>query len=60
MGSRADLPGHPGDDDTPATLVVLAGTSPTPALLAALTFAPRRLVLVHSSDTARRAARIAD
>ncbi|GAA4913466.1 CRISPR-associated protein [Streptomonospora salina] len=62
MGPRADLPGAPGraGDDTPATLVVLAGTSPTPALLAALTFAPRRLVLVHSSDTARRAARIAD
>ncbi|GAA1771841.1 hypothetical protein [Streptomonospora arabica] len=62
MGRRADLPGDSdgaGADGAPATLVVLAGTSPTPALLAALTFAPRRLVLVHSSDTARRAARIA-
>ncbi|MUL43833.1 CRISPR-associated protein [Streptomonospora sp. PA3] len=60
MGRSADLdPVGAGADAAPATLVVLAGTSPTPALLAALTFAPRRLVLVHSSDTARRAARIA-
>ncbi|MDT0303096.1 CRISPR-associated protein [Streptomonospora wellingtoniae] len=62
MARRADLPGGSdgaGVGGAPATLVVLAGTSPTPALLAALTFAPRRLVLVHSSDTARRAARIA-
>ncbi|QBI55017.1 CRISPR-associated protein [Streptomonospora litoralis] len=61
MGRRADHPGDARDPagGGPAALVVLAGTSPTPALLAALTFAPRRLVLVHSSDTARRAARIA-
>ncbi|GAB3466092.1 hypothetical protein GCM10027570_55000 [Streptomonospora sediminis] len=62
MGRRADHPDnpdHPRTGGTPATLVVLAGTSPTPALLAALTFAPRNLVLVHSSDTARRADRIA-
>ncbi|MDA8369375.1 MAG: CRISPR-associated protein [Nocardiopsaceae bacterium] len=60
MGWTTAREGPPDASDTPETLVVLVGTSPTPALLAALTFAPRRLVLVHSSDTARRAARIAD
>ncbi len=54
--ARAPDPGAP---DAPATLVALAGTSPTPALLSALTFAPRRLVVVHTGDTARRAADIA-
>ncbi|MBB4933294.1 hypothetical protein F4561_004114 [Lipingzhangella halophila] len=45
--------------DAPQTLVALVGTSPTPPLLSALTFAPPRLVLVHSADTLGRAERIA-
>ncbi|MFC3994480.1 CRISPR-associated protein [Nocardiopsis sediminis] len=59
MGPTPDRPADPGAERAPDTLVALAGTSPTPALLSALTFAPRRLVVVHGGDTAQRAAAIA-
>ncbi|MEY9212773.1 hypothetical protein NI17_004030 [Thermobifida halotolerans] len=44
----------------PQTLVALVGTNPTPILLSALTYRPRRLVLVHSAGTAAQARRIAE
>lgn len=50
----------PSPEEAPPTLIALVGTSPTPPLLTALTFDPRRLVLVHSADTLRRAERIAE
>ncbi|GAA3747543.1 PDDEXK family nuclease [Salinactinospora qingdaonensis] len=50
----------PLPDDSPDTLVALVGSSPTPALLSALTFTPGHLVLVHSAHTARRAKRVAE
>jgi hypothetical protein len=49
----------PEDPPTePETMLALVGTSPTPPLLSALTFRPKRLVLAHSSNAERRAGHI--